>query len=285
MGHEFSGEVAEVGRSIKDIAIGTSVTSEINLTCGRCHFCEAGFPTHCLKRKAIGIDVDGAFAEYIAIPSRNIHVLPKSLSYEEGAFVEPLAAAVQTFKNSAVNPRDIVVVMGDGRLGQLVAQAAKAIVPDCMLLMLGRHDSKLRIAEQLGAVDITINAIRENSVEKVRNLTRGIGADIVIEATGRPNAVNLALGLARHRGTIALKSTHGVPGAIDVTQIAVRELTLQGSRCGPFGEAIRMLSDGRVKVSLLVSARYPLEKAEEAFQRAKEPETLKVLFTQKEGMA
>ena len=278
MGHEFSGEVAEIGRSVKDIAVGTRVTGEINLTCGRCYFCEAGFPTHCLKRMAIGIDVDGAFAQYVALPARNIHFLPRSMSFEEGAFVEPLAAAIQTFRTSAVNPHDFVVVMGDGRLGQLVAQAAKAIVPNCKLLMLGKHDSKLHLAERLGATDVIVNITREDAVEEVRNQTRGIGADLVIEATGRPNAVNLALDLVRHRGTVALKSTHGESGAIDVTQIAVRELTLQGSRCGPFSEAIRMLNDGRVKVSPLISARYQLEKAEEAFRRAKEPETLKVMF-------
>jgi threonine dehydrogenase-like Zn-dependent dehydrogenase len=278
MGHEFAGVVTEVGRSVNGIGVGTRVTSEINLTCGHCHFCEAGVPTHCLKRRAIGIDVDGAFAEYVCVPVRNVHVLPRSLSHEEGAFVEPLAAALQTFKTTAVSPHDIVVVMGDGRLGQLITQVAKALVPDCKLLMIGKHDSKLRIAERLGAVDITINATKEDAAEKVRNQTAGIGADVVIEATGASNTVNLALDLVRHRGTIALKSTHGELGTVDLTQIAVRELTLQGSRCGPFGEAIRMLNDGRVRVAPLISARYPLEKAEEAFECAKEPETLKVVF-------
>jgi alcohol dehydrogenase len=279
MGHEFSGVVTGVGRSVKDVAVGARVTSEINLTCGQCSFCRVGFPTHCLKRKAIGIDVDGAFAEFITVPARNVHILPRSLSYEEGAFVEPLAAAIQTLKMSAVNPQDSVVILGDGRLGQLIAQAVKAIVPSCKLLMLGKHDSKLRIAERLGVIDVAVNTTREDASEKVRNQTNGIGCDVVIEATGRPDAVNLALSLVRHRGTVALKSTHGEPATVDVTQIAVRELTLQGSRCGPFGEAIRMLSDGRVKVSPLISARYPLDKAEEAFQRAKDPEILKVILT------
>jgi threonine dehydrogenase-like Zn-dependent dehydrogenase len=278
LGHEFTGEVAEVGELVEGIDVGSRVTSEINLTCGNCHFCESGVRTHCLKRKAIGIDVNGAFAEFIAIPAENIHILRESISYEEGIFIEPLAAAIQTMKMSRISSKDTVVIVGDGRLGQLVAQAVKAAVSDSKVIMLGKHDSKLRLAEEIGAVDRTVNVARQDPKKIVMSETKGLGANIAVEATGKPDALNLALSLVRHRGTVALKSTHGENATIDSTQVAVRELTLQGSRCGPFDEAIKMLAEGKVKVKPLISAKYPLTEALEAFKVARKPETLKVLL-------
>nr|MDO8135455.1 alcohol dehydrogenase catalytic domain-containing protein [Candidatus Njordarchaeum guaymaensis] len=278
LGHEFAGEVAAVGKDVEDIDVGNRATSEINLTCGKCFFCESGIPTHCLKRKAIGIDVNGAFAELMAVPRENVHILPEPISYEEGVFIEPLAAAIQTMKLSKIDSKDTVVIVGDGRLGQLVAQAVKAAVPDSKVLMLGKHDSKLRLAEEIGAVDRTINVARQNPEKTVMSETEGLGANVAVEATGKPDAVNMALGLVRHRGTVALKSTHGENATIDATQVAVREITLQGSRCGPFDEAINMLSEGKVKVKPLISARFPLAEALEAFKVAGKPETLKVIL-------
>nr|MDO8099517.1 alcohol dehydrogenase catalytic domain-containing protein [Candidatus Njordarchaeota archaeon] len=278
LGHELAGEVAAVGKDVEDINVGVRVTSEINLTCGKCFFCESGIPTHCLRRKAIGIDVNGAFAELIAVPREDIHILPDPISYEEGVFIEPLAAAIQTMKMSKINSKDAVVIVGDGRLGQLVAQAVKAAVPDSKVLMLGKHDSKLRLAEEIGAVDRTINVARKDPVKTVMSETEGLGASVAVEATGKPDAVNLALSVVRHRGIIALKSTHGENATLDVTQVAVREITLQGSRCGPFDDAINMLNEGKVKVKPLISARFPLSEALEAFKVASKPETLKVIL-------
>jgi alcohol dehydrogenase len=213
------------------------------------------------------------------MPSKNIHLLPKSISYEEGVFIEPLAAAIQTLKMSPLKPTDVAVVMGDGRLAQLVVQAIKATIPSAKLLMFGKHDLKLATAKKLAALDSTTNVAHEDPRKVVMEETGGLGANIVVEATGNPDALNLALALVRHRGTVALKSTHGHPVSFDATQVAVRELTLQGSRCGPFDEAIKMLKEGKVKVEPLVSARYPLARGLEAFEVAKEPETLKVLLT------
>jgi alcohol dehydrogenase len=278
LGHEFSGEVVKVGRNVKSVTIGQRVTSEINLTCGKCFFCINGIPTHCMERKAIGIDVDGAFAEYIAVPAKNVHVLPSSVSYEEGAFVEPLAAALQTFKMSQVKTGDSIAIIGDGRLGQLVAQAIRAKTPSTKLLMLGKHDSKLATAKKLATLDSTVNVTKEDPARFLMEMTEGLGADIVVEATGNPDALNLAMSLVRHRGTIAMKSTHGQRVSFDATQVAVRELTLQGSRCGPFDEAIRMLKEGKVKVRPLISARLPLIRAIEALEVAKRPENLKVVL-------
>jgi len=278
LGHELTGEVAAVGKDVEDINVGVRVTSEINLTCGKCFFCESGIPTHCLKRKAIGIDVNGAFAEFIAVPRENIHILPAPIGYEEGVFIEPLAAAIQVMKMSRISSKGVIAIVGDGRLGQLVAQAVKAAVPSSKVLMLGKHDTKLRLAEEIGAVDRTVNVAWENPVETVMSETEGLGANVAVEATGKPDAVNLALSLVRHRGTVALKSTHGENATIDATQVAVREITLQGSRCGPFDEAINMLSEGKVKVKPLISARFSLTEALEAFKVARKPETLKVIL-------
>jgi alcohol dehydrogenase len=279
LGHEFTGDVVQIGHNARTVSVGSRVTSEINLTCGQCFFCKSGISTHCLNRRAIGIDVDGAFAEYIVVPVKNIHRLPESTTYEEGVFIEPLAAAIQTMKMSPVKARSAVAVLGDGRLGQLVVQAIKATIPSLKLFMVGKHDSKLRIAKKLGSVDVIVDATHEDPVKTILDMTGGLGVDMVVEATGNPDALNLALSLVRHRGTIALKSTHGLPITVDATQVAVRELTLQGSRCGPFDEAITMLKEGKVKVKQLISARYPLAEAEDALEVAKQPETLKVILT------
>jgi threonine dehydrogenase-like Zn-dependent dehydrogenase len=165
LGHEFTGYVFQVGRNVKKVDVGSRVTSEINLACGQCFFCKSNIPTQCLARKATGIDVNGAFAEYIAVPAENVHSLPKSVSYEEGVFIEPLAAAIQTMRMSPVKPTDNVVVIGDGRLGQLVVQAIRAMAPNVRLLMLGMHESKLAIAKRLATLDSTVNVTNDDPKE------------------------------------------------------------------------------------------------------------------------
>ncbi|WXG46394.1 MAG: alcohol dehydrogenase catalytic domain-containing protein [Candidatus Atabeyarchaeum deiterrae] len=277
-GHEFTGEVVQTGEDVNGLKTGNRVTSEINLTCGRCFFCNSGVKTHCLNRKAIGIDVNGALADYIAVPVENIHMLPESITYEEGVFIEPLAAAIQTIKMTPISTGSSVAIIGDGRLGQLIAQAIKANVADSRMLMLGKHDSKLGLGVELGGADIAINITHEDPVKAVLSETDGLGANIVVEATGNPNALSLALSIVRHRGTVALKSTHGEQSRIDASQVAVREITLQGSRCGPFEEAIKLLNEKKVKVKPLISAKFPLRKAKEAFKFAKKPEALKVIL-------
>jgi len=262
LGHEFVGTVEEAeDRSL----IGQRVVGEINAYCGECPTCRAGRPTHCPNRTTLGIwGRDGAFAEYLTLPVRNLHVVPEGISDEEAVFTEPLAAALEILEQVHLRPTDRVVVLGDGKLGLLVAQALALM--GCDLLAVGRHREKLAILARRG-IPTALEAEAE-----------GLAADVVVECTGRPEGFAAARRILRPRGTLVLKSTyHGYVEA-DLTGLVVDEITLVGSRCGPFPPALRMLERGLVDVRSLISAVYLLAQGVEAFARAAEPGVLKVLL-------
>jgi alcohol dehydrogenase len=271
LGHEFSGVVAEIGKKVTDgIQVGDRVTSEINISCGNCYFCKSGQRTQCTSVKAIGIYEDGALAKYIKVPDSNIHNI-HDLPFEEATFIEPLAAALQTFEMAPLRDTDKnVVIIGAGKLGLLMLQIVKN--KGRKPIVVGR--SHLELAKKLGA-ELTIG-IDKDPVKKIMEETK-IGADIVIECTGVPESVDLAMTLVRNRGTINLKSTHGIRSMTDFTQVVVRELKIQGSRCGPFPAAIQELEKGTVHVMDLISSTFPLTQIREAIDAAFKPGTIKVV--------
>jgi threonine dehydrogenase-like Zn-dependent dehydrogenase len=262
-GHEFVGVVEQAPGA--DEWEGHRVVGEINAACGACSACRAGRPTHCPHRTTLGIaGRDGAFAEHLTLPIHNLHPVPDSISDEAAVFVEPLAAACEILQQVHVRPTDRVVVLGDGKLGLLCAQALA--LTGCDLTALGHHREKLELLAQRGIPTVVGG---EDPVEA--------GADLVVEATGRPEGYAAARRLVRPRGTIVLKSTyHGVVDA-DLTMAVVDEITLVGSRCGPFAPALRLLERRLVDVTPMVQARYPLSEALAAFEHAARPGTLKVL--------
>jgi len=262
LGHEFVGTVEEAeDRSL----IGQRVVGEINAYCGECPTCQAGRPTHCPHRTTLGIwGRDGAFAEYLTLPVRNLHTVPDAISDEEAVFTEPLAAALEILEQVHLRPTDRVVVLGDGKLGLLVAQVLALM--GCDLLAVGRHREKLAILARRG-----IPTVLESEAE-------GLAADVVVECTGRPEGFAAARRILRPRGTLVLKSTYHGRVEADLTGLVVDEITLVGSRCGPFPPALRMLERGLVDVRSLISAVYPLAQGVEAFARAAEPGVLKVLL-------
>lgn len=262
LGHEFVGTVEEAeDRSL----IGQRVVGEINAYCGECPTCRAGRPTHCPHRTTLGIwERDGAFAEYLTLPVRNLHAVPDGISDEEAVFTEPLAAALEILEQVHLRPTDRVVVLGDGKLGLLVAQALA--LTGCDLLTVGRHREKLAILARRG-----IPTLLEAEAE-------GLAADVVVECTGRPEGFAAARRILRPRGTLVLKSTYYGYVEADLTGLVVDEITLVGSRCGPFPPALRLLQHGLVDVRSLISAVYPLARGVEAFTRAAEPGVLKVLL-------
>jgi threonine dehydrogenase-like Zn-dependent dehydrogenase len=273
LGHEFSGIVARVGSSRFSRLIGKRATAEINNTClsrglsRPCSACRRGLDHHCLRRTVTGIvRHDGAFAEYIIVPVRNIHIIPRPISLEEAVFVEPLAAALQTFRLTPVAARQRVVILGAGRLGLLigiVAQSKRAHV-----LVITRSPQKQKTAQRFGLTCIAQRDARK-VVRLARTWTGRLGADIVIEATGSPGMVPVALEIVRSRGTIALKSTPGTPlRTLDTTRIVVDEIQLQGSRCGNFRDALSFLSASKVGLSALVEGVFPLKDVNTAISRA-----------------
>ncbi|MGQ4832886.1 MAG: zinc-dependent alcohol dehydrogenase [Candidatus Asgardarchaeia archaeon] len=276
LGHEFSGVIERVGPSVKNLAEGMRVTSEINIVCNHCYYCTHGMRTHCINRKAIGISRDGAMAEYVVVPAENIHIIPDSLSFDEATFIEPLAAAIETFEMAPLGKDDNIVIYGSGKMGLLIAQVAK-IFGAKKVIVIGRTQWKLDLAKELGA-DVVINTKNEDVFSRVLEECNGVGCDYLVEATGNPEVVKDCFKLVRSRGVVSLKSTHGENVELNITDIVVRELRIQGSRCGPFEPAIKLLREKKVKVKPLISKIYPLEMVEEAFREAMSSDTIKVIL-------
>jgi len=264
LGHEFVGVVAEAS----DAAwIGQRVVGEINCVCGVCPTCRRGDETHCPHRTTLGISGrDGALAEYCALPLRNLHRVPDGLPDERAVFVEPLAAAIEITERVHVRPTERVVVIGDGKLGLLVAQVLR--LTGCALTVVGRHADKLSILARKG-----IETLFEKDV-------RGEAwADIVVDCTGNPTGFVLARRLVRPRGKLVLKSTvHDDGGALlDLSMLVVDEVALIGSRCGPFEPALRLLAQGLIDTESLIDATFSLQEGVAAFACAQRRGALKVL--------
>ncbi len=266
IGHEFAGEVVELGKNIENTWRHKRITSEINTNIDfNCYYCNQGLYTQCFSRKAIGIDIDGALAEYIALESYLLHEIPNSISYEEATFIEPLAAAYQTFEMMPIDNKDKnIAIFGLGKLGLLIAQVA--ISKGLRIIAVDGSNKKLKMAKNYGAQSI-LNRIECDAIpDEIKNLTSGLGADIVVDTTGDPSAIKNITESCRTRGKIHIKSTHGVETPINLTDIVVRELTLYSSRCGPFCKAIEGLESGEIKVKDLISKRFTLDNINKAFE-------------------
>lgn len=261
LGHEFVGVVEDGPPPL----LGRRVCGEINAVCGECRACRSGRRTHCEDRTVLGIvQRDGAFAEYLTLPAENLHPVPDTVSTDAATFTEPLAAALEIREQIRVRPEDRVLVVGDGKLGQLIA---RSLLPTgCALHAVGRHERKLDLLRKRGAVVVADDAVEE----RVYN--------IAIECTGNEAGFETARRALRPRGTLVMKSTYTGRLTIDAAAVVVDELTLLGSRCGPFAPALRMLASGQVDVEDLVDARYPLVEAEAAIEHATRPGVLKVLL-------
>jgi threonine dehydrogenase-like Zn-dependent dehydrogenase len=262
-GHEFVGTVEAAPDAPR--WVGRRVVGEINAACGTCAPCAHGRRTHCENRTVLGIvNRHGAHARYLTLPAANLHEVPADLPDEIAVFTEPVAAALEIHEQIAIHAGDRVVVIGDGKLGQLIAQALAAT--RCDLIVIGRHADKL---QSLGALGIATGD--QHALDPRR-------ADVVVECTGNPEGLALARRAVRARGTIVLKSTYHGRTEFDFSSLVVDELTLVGSRCGPFAPALRALADGTISVTHLAHARYPLRDALQAFEHAARPGVLKVLL-------
>ncbi|MBT8420382.1 MAG: alcohol dehydrogenase catalytic domain-containing protein [Gammaproteobacteria bacterium] len=268
LGHEFVGEVVRTNRVSHTIGtdlIGQRVVGEINCYCGKCPTCQRGDRAHCPSRTTLGIrGRDGAMADFFTLPIHLLHPVPDSVTDEQAVFAEPLAAACEIIEQVHIRSEDRVVVLGDGKLGLLIAQVLQ--LTGCNLLVTGHHSHKLEILAAKGIPTQLATA----SIEP--------GADIVIEATGSASGFAAARSLVRPRGTLVLKSTiHGkVP--LDLSGIVVDEITLIGSRCGPFAQALRLLAEGLVDVEPLIHRRFSLDDGPAAFRQVASG-ALKVLLS------
>lgn len=262
LGHEFTGVIEDAA---DDRFWGKRVVGEINLPCGKCKSCRDRLFTHCQQRKVLGISgKDGVFAEYVTMPFRSLHPLPDSIPDEDAVFIEPLAAAYEILEQVKINEFKSVCVLGDGRLGLLVSKVMATT--DCVLVTIGRSEEKLSILKKTG-----INA---------RTSIEGLGRDydFVIDCTGSESGFSDALKLVKPRGTIILKTTVAERKGADLNRVVIDEITVLGSRCGPFKPAIEALQEKSIDVNPLISKVFPLSEGIEAMRYVAEPGVLKVLL-------
>jgi 2-desacetyl-2-hydroxyethyl bacteriochlorophyllide A dehydrogenase len=262
-GHEFVGVV--ISSPSDDAWVGKRVVGEINIACGECRMCKTGLPRHCEHRRTLGIhDWDGAFARYLVLPLENLHEVPGNLSDDQAVFTEPTAAAYEILEQVPLQPQNSVLVIGAGRLGQLVAQVLQTT--GCELEVVARHPKQKAVL-----ADKNIRTTTEGDLANKKY-------DLVIEATGSPKGYQLAARYVRPRGTIVIKSTYKGNVEVNFSKIVVDEVNLVGSRCGPFEPALQLLAEGRVDPKLLIEAIYPLNQGVRAFSHSGQSGTLKVLI-------
>ncbi len=263
LGHEFTGEVVQ---SPDKALAGQRVVGEINIACGRCDLCLSGLSNHCRNRSVLGIDRhNGAFADFLRLPAANLHVLPDAVEEEQAVFVEPLAAAFQVLKQIKLDGRQWVTVLGDGRLGLLVAQVLRNA--GCPVRVIGRHPQKMRLCEKW--------SIRSRPLSEI---VPRHDQDVVVDCTGSAAGFEMAMGMVRPRGTIILKSTVAAGQALNLAPLVIDEITVIGSRCGPFRQAIAALAQKSVDVTSLIFRRMKIEQGVEALDLAGRPGVLKVLI-------
>lgn len=287
-GHEFVGEIVSINKAngsptainpatgggtspavsagaAAEIQKGKRVVGEINITCGTCRQCLAGRKTHCEKRTVLGIlGHNGAFTEYLTLPVINLHQIPDSVSDEAAVFTEPLAAALQIQMQVHVRPGESVLLIGTGRLGQLIARTLA--LTGCDLKALARHENQKQLLASSGIPSISEEDIPEGK------------SDIVVEASGSPGGFALARMAVRPRGTIVLKSTYRGEQKTDFSSLVVDEITIVGSRCGPFLPALELLDNKAIDPVDLIEARYGLSDGLEAVNHAARAGALKVLL-------
>jgi threonine dehydrogenase-like Zn-dependent dehydrogenase len=267
LGHEFVGDVVEAD----DPAwLGARVNGEINLSCLECEFCAQGLGRHCPKRSVLGIlNKDGCFAEYLTLPVANLQRVPAGLSDEVAVFTEPLAAAYEILEQVRVASGQRALVVGDGKLGLLCALALMGTGPDVSLV--GKHPDKLAIARAHG---VTTHELREAPTGWF---------DLVVEATGSPDGFRYAVERTRPRGTLVLKSTFHGDTPLPMAPLVIHEITVVGSRCGPFMPAHAALASGLIDPAPFVHDRFPLRDAARAMERAGQPGVLKVLLDMRDA--
>ena len=278
-GHEFVGKVQDVAgvSAHEKLWLGKRVVGEINISCHAlafrsiCIYCKRGLTRHCARRKVLGIiNHDGAFAEYLTLPLENLQVVPNSVSDEQAVFVEPLAAACEILDQVPVKKFREAGVLGDGKLAQLIARVLRSQLSRVVLY--GKHNEKLALAH---AAKIETQKVRGDSTDSKR-IKETFG--LLVEATGSPAGLALAQQMTEPRGTLILKSTFHGAASVETWPAVVKELTIVGSRCGPFDKAVALLRSGKVDPRPLITGTFPLGEAPAAIRYAQQPGVMKVLL-------
>jgi L-iditol 2-dehydrogenase len=282
LGHEFSGQIVALGQGVKNFQVGENVVSELPVApCGNCRFCKTGYQNLCSNRKGLGWSANGSFAKYVIAEEQMLHLVPEGLDYDEAALCEPMAvAAYGVIELTGVQAGDVVYVSGPGPIGLLAAQAAKAEGAIVVIGGVAADNKRLALAHEL-KIDRIINIMEEDPVAVIQDLTHGLGADVVFECSGAEMATAQCLNAVRPGGKYTQMGLFGKSIQLDFNQIAVKELRVQGvfsSNWRSWDRALRLVSQGRVRLRPLISHCFPLSEWRQAFDLLWRREGLKVLL-------
>lgn len=262
LGHEFVGEVV----SEKSRFFGKDVVGEINISCGYCYMCQTGRKSHCTNRSVVGIfDHAGTFADYLVLPEKNLHLVPANVELPNAVFTEPLAAALEIFEQTKINPTDNVFIFGAGKLGLLITQVFR--LSGCEYALFDINPYKVEFARGLGLPARSLDSLQPDD-----------RAEICVDCTGSPEGIGVAMQHMKPRGKLILKTTVADPTKIDLNQIVVNELNIIGSRCGVFEPALSLLGQKLIDVEPLISKVFPFDEIIDAFKFASNPDVIKVLI-------
>lgn len=280
-GHEFAGEIVEVGNKVRNFAVGDRVTPAIVIYCGTCYYCRTGHESLCDNLVETGIHVDGAMAEYVSVPQKVLHKLPDEMSYEEAASVDPIASAYHPVKMAKIGSQDFVVIFGPGPIGLYTAQIAKQEGAR-KIIMIGtnRGRKRLELAKSFGVDEVLIIG-EDNLPEKICEITEGKMADIVFECTGNASVVSDVIAVARKNAQIILVGIFHELSKIDFGQVVRRELNIKGSICyswQDYKECLDLIKDGRLKVDPIITHRFGLHEIDKAMDVIEKRESIKVML-------
>jgi len=267
MGHEFSGEVAEVGKNVSEVSVGDRVAVNPLITCGKCEQCITGKTNICKEIKMIGLHVDGAFAEYVPVVTENCYKIPDTLSFEEVALMEPCSVGIHAVNITPIELGDNVAVIGDGPIGLMALQAAK-LAGAARIFVIGHHNHRLDLAKKLGA-DEVINEKEEDAVKKVMELTDGKGVDVVLEAVGTRKAVQQGIDMANKGKTITVIGLLEKSMELNMLNVAVKELRIQGSygyTKKEFGSSVKLASRNKIDLKQMITHVFSLEEIQKGFE-------------------
>jgi 2-desacetyl-2-hydroxyethyl bacteriochlorophyllide A dehydrogenase len=280
-GHEFSGVVVKVGSSVTSVREGDRVTADINISCGNCHFCRIGQKLFCEKITQLGVHINGAFAEYVKAPENNVYKLPEGMTFEEGAYIEPLACVIRGQERANVNMGDTVAIIGAGPMGLAHALMAK-LNGASRVIISEMNKTRLQKARDLG-IDIVIDAAEMDPVQEVYKLTEGRGADVVFEVVGAIPTYHQAVEMVRRGGTLVAYGAAPADKVMNIKPFDIfsKELTIVGSYAGTYGtwvKAIALISSKRFKPNDIISKIIPLEQLDEGINEAdKNKDTIKII--------
>ena len=271
LGHEFSGAIAEIGRDVSNLNVDDPVVAEPNIPCGSCYFCRMSERNYfCENLQAVGVTINGAFAEYVKIKAANVYKLPKDLSLDEAALIEPLACCIRGIDQAGIRVGDTVAIIGAGPIGLILLQLAK-LAGASMLIQTDMEDARLKMARKLGA-DYVINITEEDPVEAIKRLTNGYGTDVAIEAVGSPKAITQAMRATRRGGRLNIFGVSPQDAVWEVKPFELydKELTITTSYRSPFTfqRAVKIVSSRKVKLKPLISHVFRLEEIQRAFEVA-----------------